>query len=144
MTLVDTNVLAYAINSGAPQHAACRALVEIVRTGDPRYALVPQILLEFYAIVTDGRRVAKPLHAVQAREAIEALRGIFPVLDAGSAALGRLPDAIAEKTVTGGEVFDAWLVAQMRALGMDRICTYSAKDFAGYKGIRVVRPEELT
>ena len=144
MILVDTNILVYAVNSDAPQHAACRALVEAVRTGDSRCALVPQVLLEFYAIVTDRRRVAKPLDTAQAREAIEALRSIFPVPDAGAEALGRLPGAIAEKTAAGGEVFDAWLVAQMRVLGMDRICTYNAKNFAGYEGIRALRPGELT
>ncbi len=143
MILVDTNVLVYAVNSDAPQHAACRSLVEAVRAGALQCALVPQILLEFHAIVTDTRRVAKPLEAAQAREAIESLRSLFTVLDAGRDALGLLPEVMAEKPSVGGEVFQPWLVAQMRVLGIDRICTYNAKDFAGYKGIRAVTPEEL-
>jgi predicted nucleic acid-binding protein len=142
MILVDTNVLVYAVNSDAPKHTSCRALVEAVRAGEVQCALVPQVLLEFHAIVTDGRRVTRPLAPETAQEVVRALRGFFPVLDACREALEYLPVVVVEKGISGGDIFDAWLVAQMRVLGIDRICTYNAKDFMGYTGIRAVRPEE--
>ncbi len=143
MILADTNVLVYAINSDDPRHAACRAFIEAVRAGGVRGVLVPQILLEFHAIVTDKRRVARPLEPGRALEVARSLRWIFPVLDACRDALERLLAVVAERGVKDGSIFDAWLVAQMRALGIDRICTYNGKDFASYKGIAAVRPEEL-
>lgn len=143
MILVDTNVLVYAVNSDAPQYAVCRALVEAVQAGSLRCALVPQILLEFHAIVTDRRRVARPLDPEKAQEVVRALRSIFPVFDACREALDHLPKVIGERATAGGDVFDAWLVAQMRALGMERVCTYNGKDFADYEGVVPVTPEEL-
>jgi len=143
MILVDTNILIYAVNSDAPQHVVCRALVEAVRAGTLQCALVPQVLLEFHAIVTDRRRVANPLEPAAAWEVCAVWQGIFALLDAGCAALERMPEVIAEKGAAGGGIFDAWLVAQMRCLGVDRICTYNEKDFSPYRGIWTVRPEEL-
>lgn len=143
MILIDTDVLVYAINLDAPQHEAARAFIEAARAGRWRCALVPQVLLEFFAVVTDGRRVAVPLAPETALEQVAAWRAIFPVIEVGKKALDYLPEVLAEKPVKGGGIFDAWLVAQMRAAGMETICTYNPGDFTGYKGIRPVGPEEM-
>lgn len=143
MILVDTNILVYAINTDARQHESSRALVEAVRAKRVDGVLVSQILLEFYAIVTDPRRIARPLAAQEARRQVEVLRAIFPVRDAGLRALDHLRDVLEEETATGGDVFDAFLVAQMRACNISIICTYNTKDFVKYKGIVVHSPESL-
>ena len=144
MILVDTNVVVYAINQDAPQHTASRALIEAVRAGDLPCTLVPQILLEFFAIVTDGRRVARPLDTAMALDQIRVLQSIFPVRDVCREALSHLPRVLASQArMKGGDVFDAWLVAQMLAMDINRICTYNGKDFLGYDMIRPVTPEEL-
>ncbi|NLG83979.1 MAG: PIN domain-containing protein [Firmicutes bacterium] len=143
MILIDTNVLVYAINADAPQHGAARAFVEAARAGRWRCGLVPQVLLEFFAVVTDGRRVASPLTPGEALEQVAAWRAIFPVFEVGKKALDYLPEVLAEKPVKGGGIFDAWLVAQMRAADMETICTYNPGDLTGYEGIRPVTPEEI-
>lgn len=144
MILVDTNVLVYAINTDAPQHEACWALVEEVRSGKVKGVLVPQILLEFFAVVTSSRRIAKPLEPGIAWEQVEALRAIFPVLDAGTKALDLLKTEInSERKVKGADSFDAFLVTQLRTCGASVLCTYNTKDFTGYKGIVVRTPEEI-
>ncbi len=38
-------------------------------------------------------------------------------------------------------VFDAFLVAQMRAAGIGTICTYNTRDFTDYKGITPEPPD---
>jgi predicted nucleic acid-binding protein len=70
-SLVDTNVLVYALFPAAPQHAASRALVESAT--DPAAGLVvfPQMLAEFFAVVTNPRRVAVAKTAEEALQAIE-------------------------------------------------------------------------
>lgn len=143
MILVDTNVLVYAVNLDAEQHAACRNLIDNVQAGRLHCILVPQVLLEFYGIVTDARRVARPLSPQAACEIVQTFQQVFTVRDVCQEALERLDETISEKKPLGGDIFDAWLVAQMRALGVDRVCTYNASDFVGYRGIRAVRPDDL-
>jgi predicted nucleic acid-binding protein len=58
--VVDTNVLVYALDADAPQHAAARALLEAAREGSTTLYLTSQSLCEFYSIVTNPRRVSKP------------------------------------------------------------------------------------
>ena len=55
--LVDTNVLVYALDADAPHHAVARALLEAAREGSSSLYVTPQILCEFYSIVTNARRV---------------------------------------------------------------------------------------
>lgn len=58
--LADTNVLIYALDADAPHHTAARALLEAARDGSTTLYVTPQILSEFYAVVTNARRGAKP------------------------------------------------------------------------------------
>src|SRR5947209_4961787 len=77
--VIDTNVLVYAVDSSAPQHSASRALLDAARDPDTVLYLTSQILCEFYAVVTNARRVAvprAPSDALSAISAILALPGI--------------------------------------------------------------------
>ncbi|NPV52982.1 MAG: PIN domain-containing protein [Firmicutes bacterium] len=143
MILVDTNVLVYAINTDVPQHEMSRALVKAVQTRQLDGALLPQILLEFFAIITDRRRVTKPLGAKEAWEQVELLKAIFPVLDAGLKSLDYLKEVLTEGKAKASDIFDAYLVAQMRACGISVICTYNTRDFRKYSGIIAQTPESL-
>ncbi len=143
MILADANVLVYAINTRAPQHRASRAFIEAVREKQVDGILVPQVLLEFFAIVTDPRRIDQPLGAEEAWEQVKLLKMIFPIRDESLKALGNLMDAITEGMVKGGGIFDAFLVAQMRACGISLICTYNIRDFKSYKGVVAHTPESL-
>lgn len=141
MILVDTNVLVYAVNLDAPQHKPSRALLEAVQEKRVAGVLVPQILLEFYAIVTDPRRVSNPLVPETAWEQINAFRTAFLVLDTGLKAL----DAQKEIGIKskGADIFDAFLAAQMKVNGISVLCTYNKKDFSKFTGILAQTPEDI-
>ncbi|MFZ5899426.1 MAG: type II toxin-antitoxin system VapC family toxin [Bacillota bacterium] len=143
MILFDTNVLVYAVDLDAPQHPASRALVEAVAEGRIKGALVLQILLEFYAVVTDRRRVRQPLQPEEAWEQVVSLSDIFQVLDAGPRVFEHLKTLVAASRVKGGDIFDAYLVAQMKALEISLLCTYNTRDFTGYDGVIARTPEEI-
>ncbi|NPV29505.1 MAG: type II toxin-antitoxin system VapC family toxin [Firmicutes bacterium] len=143
MILIDTNVLVYAVNTAAPQHEESRAFVEAARRGDFPAVLVPQVLLEFYAVVT-GNRVEHPLAPETALEEVNILRSVFPALEAPSDALERLHEILSRHPgIRGGNVFDAWLAAQMKSLGIHVICTYNTADFTRYDDITAAAPGEI-
>jgi predicted nucleic acid-binding protein len=78
--LVDTNVLIYALDADAPQHAVARSLLEAARDGSVVLYVTSQILCEFYSIVTNARRVAKPQTPVDALKALGDLLTFLHVL----------------------------------------------------------------
>lgn len=64
--IVDANILIYAFDADASRHLASRHLLDAGRTGTTTLYVTSQILCEFYSIVTNSRRVAKPRSAVDA------------------------------------------------------------------------------
>ena len=57
LAVIDTNVLVYAADESSEFHEASRTLRDRENIG---LAVTPQILMEFYAIITNPRRVASP------------------------------------------------------------------------------------
>jgi predicted nucleic acid-binding protein len=72
--LVDTNVLIYALDPQSEYHSASRNLLDRARVDDVGLCVTPQVLAEFYAVVTDRRRVP------QARQPAETLDVIDQIL----------------------------------------------------------------
>ena len=62
MKLLDANVLLYAYNADAPQHAACRAWLESALSDAQEIVGLPwQTVLAFVRIATNPRAVSKPI-----------------------------------------------------------------------------------
>lgn len=58
--VVDANILVYAVDAGAAQHAASHGLLEAARNPATALYLTSQILCEFHSIVTNPRRTVAP------------------------------------------------------------------------------------
>ena len=71
--LLDANILVYAVDTGAAQHAASRSLLRAARNPATVLYLTSQVLCEFYSIVTNPRRIAAPYSPTEALEAMSAL-----------------------------------------------------------------------
>jgi toxin-antitoxin system PIN domain toxin len=70
--VVDTNVLVYAADRSAPEHARCRALLEGWRRGSAAWYLTWGIWYEFLRVVTHPRVLRRPWSARSAHEFLEA------------------------------------------------------------------------
>ena len=70
---VDANVLVYAALADDPRHEVSKALLKDGSRG--LLHLSPQILTEFYSVVTSQRRVTAPYSPAEAVEFIEVLLG---------------------------------------------------------------------
>jgi predicted nucleic acid-binding protein len=117
--------------------------VEGTLNGSLPGVLVPQVLLEFLAVVTHPRRIAHPLDADRAWEEVEALRASVPLLELLPASLSVLGELITRHRPAGGRLFDLFLAAQMRTHGVATICTYNGSHFAGIAGVEALTPEEV-
>jgi predicted nucleic acid-binding protein len=138
--LVDANVLIYAMDAEAPQHAASRALLEASRAGSVTLYVTSQILCEFYSILTNPRRVPKPRPPVDALGAISGLLAFLQVLPMPARAVAGWMELLRRHPVTGGDVFDVQWVATMQANGVDRIYTFNTEDFSVFPELAAVAP----
>jgi uncharacterized protein len=138
--VVDTNVLVYALDADAPQHAAARALLEAAREASTTLYVTSQILCEFYSIVTNPRRVSKPCSAAQALSAVSALLAFLLVLPVPSHTVEGWLDLLRRHPVTGGDVFDLHIVATKQTNSVQRIYTFNTSDFEVFSELSVAMP----
>jgi predicted nucleic acid-binding protein len=75
--IVDTNVLIYALDTVAPQHTAALALLDAAREDAATLFVTSQILCEFYSVVTNPRRVARPRDAAEALTVLSEMCCLF-------------------------------------------------------------------
>jgi predicted nucleic acid-binding protein len=140
--IVDANVLAYAVNADAPQHAVSRALLEAASDPSVRLYVTSQILCELYSVITNPRRVAvasSPTEALRLISALLALPGLR-VLPIPARAVAGWMELLRRHPVTGGDVFDLQIVATMQANGVQRIYTFNTNDFKMFSEFTAVTP----
>ena len=69
--MVDTNVLVYAADTSSPIHESSWQLRDRGFRGEIPLVVTPQVLLEFFAVITSPRRVATPRSPEEARAEVE-------------------------------------------------------------------------
>ncbi len=138
--IVDANVLVYAMDADAPQHAASRALLEAARDSSTTLYVTSQILCEFYSVVTNARRVSNPRSPGDALRAISGLLTFLHVLPIPARTVEGWLDLLRRHPVTGGDIFDLQIIATMQANGIQRIYTFNSDDFAAFSELAVVTP----
>jgi predicted nucleic acid-binding protein len=115
-------------------------LLEAARDGSATLYVTSQILCEFYSIVTNARRVAKPRTSAEALDAISDLLAVLHVLPVPAHAVEGWMNLLRRNPVTGGDVFDLQIVATMQANDVQRIYTFNTGDFEPFAEISVLTP----
>lgn len=124
--VVDTNVLVYALDAA--------------RQGAATLFVTSQILCEFYSVVTNPRRVAKPRSAAEATAVLADLLAFLHVLPVPAGAVDVLLDLLRRHAVMGGDVFDLHIAASMQANGIGKIYTFNVADFAAFAELSIATP----
>ena len=139
--IVDANILVYAMDADAPQHAAARALLDTARV-DPATTLyvTSQVLCEFYSVITNPRRVKKARSTADALQALAGLLAFLHVLPIPARTVEGWMELLRRRQVIGGDVFDLQLIATMLANGVLRIYTFNTEDFAVFSELMVITP----
>ena len=142
LCLLDTNILVYANNLDSSFHEPCKKLVEDAVIGRFPAYIAHQNLLELYAVVTDKRRIEKPLTPRSANSLVryyltsDNISIIYPT-HATFTLLGKL---IEEHSPLSHGIFDLMLVALMMENGISTIYTANTRHFSDFKEITPVSP----
>jgi uncharacterized protein len=142
LVVVDTNILVYSIDVQSAFHLPSRAIVERAQSADAGLCFAPQNLAEFFATVTNPRRVTSPKTPEEALITIESFLALpgFEVLPAPVDLVERWVQLCRKCPLSAGDIFDAQLAAIMLANGVETICTYNTEDFHRFPGIKAMRP----
>lgn len=144
MTLgIDTDVLVNWAMSGAPHHAAARALLEgEIAANKAPIAITPQVLFEFIHVVTDSCRFERPMHMDHAvsfsRELWEA-RETVRILP-GTTMLHRVLELIDRLRLGRKRILDTALAVTLDEAGVNRLATFNGKDYEVFAFLEVVDP----
>lgn len=140
MTLVDANILLYAVDEESRAHVAAREWLEGALNGSRRVGLPWQSLSAFVRIVTHPRAVPTPLRSSDAwsfvDDWLDAPAAWVPVPGRGYRdLLGRL---VRDLELTGNLVSDAALAALALEHGLTVVSADS--DFARFRAVRWLNP----
>jgi len=138
--LIDANLLIYAVNADAPQHATARSWVEEILSREPRVGLAWIVILAFLRITTKRGIFDQPLSPEQAREFVDDWLGLPTVrtVSPGPNHWPILRNLLATSGTAGNLTSDAHLAALAIEQGYG-IAT-SDHDFRRFPGVEIVTP----
>lgn len=142
IALLDSNILIYALDSASAFHHEAKSLREEALRAKIQACVCPQVLMEFFAVITNPRKVRAPLTSQKAREEVEKyltstnILKIYPTEDL----LERMVTFLTKYEIKGTQIFDLQLVATMLANGVTRIYTYNQSDFTQFKEVKAILP----
>ena len=142
MTVVDANVLLYAVDRSARHHEEATAWLDRALSGRETVAIPWICLLAFVRIATHPAIYPRPLEASRALDLVESWVGRRNVIvpSVGAEHLPAVREAIEATGSAGTLVNDAYLAAIARH-GDATVVTFDG-DFARFPGVRWRRPSE--
>ncbi len=140
--MLDANVLLYAYDSSAPQHAVCRLWLDAAFNAEESIALPWQTLLAFVRIVTNPRAVRRPLSGPDACAIVSSWleRPNVAIIGAGERFWEIFQIQVREAQVSGPLVTDAALAALALEQGAT-LCS-TDRDFRRFVGLKLLDPSQ--
>jgi len=134
---LDTNILVFAEDAASINHGRAADLLVRALKGEFPACLCPQVLGEFYAVVTGGAHEGRLLAANVAATRVHWLgsqrriRKVYPkrFTHLRAAAL------CAKLGVRGSRFFDVYLACTLLDNGVRRLLTHNTRDFRGIPGL---------
>lgn len=140
MILPDVNVLVQAFRREGPHHAVCRAWLNSVVLGDPRFGLSPLALAAVVRVTTGPRFYEPPSTLGDAIGFCDDLLSLphCEIVEPGPRHWAIFSRQCAETNTRGPKVTDAWYAA----LAIEHGCEWITldRDFARFPGLKWSAP----
>jgi predicted nucleic acid-binding protein len=143
--LLDTNILIHAYNKSSPHQQEAAKILKGALKGEIGACLMPQVLYEFFAVVTNPKRVEKPMQTRQAAELCIDLwecNEIEKLNPSGVVPIGVFK--IAKKfKLDRAKIFDCVLAVTAEENAVETIYTENVCDFKGFSFVKALNPFKL-
>lgn len=141
---IDTNILLRTVQQDDPLHASALDALEAIRRDGYEPCIVPQNLVEFYAVAT--RSIDKNglgWSSARTREKMEELKTLYTLLPDTPAVHVRWESLVKEHEPTGVQAHDTRIVASLQVHDVSSFLTFNAKHFKRYEPLNVIDAQVL-
>ena len=140
--LLDTNILVHAYNKSSPNQKKASEILRQAIKGEINAYLTSQILYEFFAVVTDSRRVECPMDL---DEAADLCLDLWECREIEKINVSQLtPNEVfklaKKQKLTKSRIFDCVIAITAKENKIDVIYTENISDFLNYDFVKVVNP----
>jgi len=141
-TLLDTNILVHAYNKSSPHQEQASTIIKKAMKGEIQACLSPQVLYEFFSVVTSAKRVQHPTSPSEAANLCIDLWECNEIEKLNPSAIAPLEvfKFVEELNLSKAEIFDCVLAVTAKENSIDNIFTENIADFKPYKFIKAVNP----
>jgi len=140
--LLDTNILVHSHNKASPYQKRASDVIKKVMQGELEAYISPQILYEFFAVVTNPKRVEHPLSSNEAANICLDLWECREIEKVNPTPMA--PKEVFELTkelkLSKGGIFDCLLAVTAKENGVELIYTENVEDFKGYSFLKASNP----
>ncbi len=143
--LVDTNVLLRSVEENHPMNdAAVNAVQHLLAQGE-ELCIMPQNLIEFWAVATRPANVnGLGLSVAQAIAELSELKDIFTLQPDTPAMFVEWEKLVVRNQVMGKQAHDTRLIAGMTVLQLSHLLTFNTDDFKRFTEITAIDPREIS
>lgn len=142
MKSLDTNLLVYAANQSAPEHAKALVVINEMLSHPQDWILADQVLWEYYKALRHPRILEKPRSAKEAAQQVRFLRessGVAFCSYEGACYADLIP-RLEKRDFPFQRTHDAVLAVTLRRQGVKEFFTRNTKDFVGSGFTKVINP----
>jgi predicted nucleic acid-binding protein len=142
--LVDTNLL---LRLAEPKHAMYSSVLnatDVLRTRGELLGIVPQNLIEFWAVATRPRvNNGLGMTVDEATAELMSLKALFVLFLDEPSIFSEWEKLVIRYRVSGKQAHDARIVAAMKVHGVTRLLTFNTDDFKRYADITAAHPASI-
>ncbi len=138
MYYIDTNILIYANSSESTFHkSASKIFFDII---ERKELIIHEIVLaEFFAVITDSRKMRNPWAISQAKKYIKKLYDVAQELHFLNMEILKMAFAFTEDfNITRYNIYDHLLAYSMKFFNVEKLVTLNKKDFEKYSFIKEI------
>lgn len=136
MTLIDSNILVYAINLSSPKHKKARIFLQ---ENTENLVVAHQNIFETLRVLTHPK-FPKPMTIAKALKAVDSIARECLIIAPDYKTHNIAVELIKKHSISSDMVFDAYLTATALSNEIYKIATDNEKDFRKFSEIKVVNP----
>ena len=142
--LADSNILSRLAQPRNPHHAIARHAIITLRQQGEEICLVPQNLIEFWAVATRPMTSnGLGLTINETEYEVKKFKRLFTVYDDIPNIFAEWENLVLKHNVSGKNVHDTRLVAAMLTHNITHLLTFNVKDFKRFNEITTVDPQSV-
>ena len=140
--LLDTNILVHAYNKSSPNQKQASKIIKQAIKGEIEACLTAQVLYEFFAVVTNPKRVECPMNIDEAANLCIELWECREIEKVASTQVtpSEVFKLAKELKLARGKIFDCIIAVTAKENQIDTIFTENVDDFEKYGFIKVLNP----